>query len=456
MDYSIRISEKDWGKVRASLFTPDGNENAGVLLCGIAATSSERILLVRKFIPVPLEEYIARESYHLEVSPAFYNRIISIALQEKLSPVLIHSHPHHADAWYSASDDYGESRLLSVFDSLLTDAFPASLVATPSSVAGRRLEKGKFRKLSSFGIYGAKSERIDLSLAETSQTDDSPLEQYDRQVRVFGRSGQKLLKALKIGIVGVGGIGSLVAEELARAGVSDFVIVDPDVIETSNVSRQFGATMKNVGQSKVKITAENLKKLGASAVKALQDSAINQSVLMELRDRDIIFSCVDNDRTRAILNRFAHQYIVPVIDHGTRLDGRGGQITAAAGRITLVGSSMTCLRCSHHLNAERIRAESLPPEEQSALHREGYIMGIDEPAPAIVSINTTIAGLGVTAAFNMFLNITGGRQPINQIYDAKSGTLFPVEARHEPACDVCDEVAGSKGLGDIRIVSAYS
>jgi len=117
---------------------------------------------------------------------------------------------------------------------------------------------------------------------------------------------------------------------------------------------------------------------------------------------------------------------------------------------------MVCLRCSQHLNAERIRAESLPIKERRSLEREGYVMGIDEPAPAVVSLNTTIAGLAVTAAFNLFLNFTGGLQPVNQLYDATDGVIFVARQEHEEGCDICAESTGVKALGDKQVVSAYN
>ena len=85
---------------------------------------------------------------------------------------------------------------------------------------------------------------------------------------------------------------------------------------------------------------------------------------------------------------------------------------------------MTCLRCSHHLNTERIRARNPCLPKKKALQREGYVIGVDEPVPAVMSINTVIAGLGVTAALNSFVGLTGGEQPFGQIYDAKSGSSF--------------------------------
>lgn len=453
-DVFVVISRDDWNSLRSSSFTADGNENAGVLLCGTADTAQERRLLVRRIVSVPLESYIARETYHLEVAPAFYNRIVTECLRDHMTPVIFHSHPHHSDAWYSASDDFGETRLLNVLKSLLPQTSPASLVMTRSSATGRELHGDGFRTLTGIKIVGIRS--MTKRFVGTSKKERQEIsDRFDRQVRAFGEEGQRVLEELKIGIVGVGGIGSLVAEQLARSGIRDFALIDDDLVEASNVSRLFGSVASHTGRRKVEVVGEHLEALGAQKVQQVADSAIRQEILLKLRGRDLIFSCVDNDRTRALLNRFAYQYIVPVIDLGTRLDARTGRTTASAGRVSVVGPGMVCLRCSNHLNPERIRAESLPKHEREALYREGYIMGIDEPAPAVVSLNTVVAGLGATAGLNLFVGLTGADQPVEQIYDASTGSVFPVTPVHAESCDVCSEDKGGKGVGDLQIVSAY-
>jgi molybdopterin-synthase adenylyltransferase len=447
----VSITSQDWGLVEASLFTPDGNENSGVLLCGSSETKRERRLLVRKVVPVPDDLYVDRNDYHLEVSPRFYNRIIDQCLREHLTPVIIHSHPHHRDAWYSASDDFGEKSLIPVLKSLIPGAQPASLVITPQSAMGRRLVDGKFLTLTGLKIYGQHSRIIHFDTSEPSEVS----EVFDRQVRAFGSEGQQLLQSLKIAIVGGGGIGSLVLEQFSRIGVTDIVLIDDDRIEVSNLTRLVGATKSDIGKSKAEVLGRHAKRLGVKNVAAIKDSAIRQDVLMALRDRDLILSCVDNDRTRSLLNRFAYQYLIPVIEMGTRLDAREGRMRAAAGRVVLVGSGMACMRCSHHLDPERIRAESLPKNERAALEKEDYVMGVDEAVPAVISLNAVVAGLGVTAGLNLFLRLTGGVQPIGQIYDATSGSVFTTNDIHEPGCDICDESVGIKALGDSQIVSAY-
>jgi len=450
METHITITAGDWKNVNEALLTPDGAENAGVLFCGTSQIDRRRRLLVRRFLPVPQELYIERESYHLEIAPAFYNRVVSECLSDRLTPIIVHSHPFHGEANYSSSDDYGESRLLETLNALLPSTRPASLVISYTSVTGREFDNSRFRRLTGISIVGSPSNTIFFA---ESQFVDPISERFDRQIRAFGEEGQRTLEHLRVAVVGLGGIGSLVAEQLARAGVGHILLIDFDRVEESNVSRVFGATSRNVGDLKADVLGKHLRKLGAN-ISIINDSVIRQSVLVKLRDRDAIFACVDSDQARAILNRFAHQYLVPVIDHGTRLDGRSGTVTAAAGRVSIVGPGFTCLRCSHHISSERIRAESMPREERLKLAREGYIMGIDEPAPAVVSLNTVIAGLGATAGLNLFVGLTGSPQPLGQIYDATSGAVFPISPKHDHGCDICD-TQGLKGLGDLQIVSAY-
>lgn len=451
-EFYLAISATDWQCLRNSLLTEDGKENAAVLLCGMSQTANERRLLVRRRVDVPRHLYDVREKLHLRVSPRFYNSIVSECEQSGLSPVIVHSHPFEAEATYSVSDDYGESRLLPVLSSLLPNAITASLLITKTSATARHLFRKKFTSLTGLKIMGVGAKTLNFKQARKH---DSIGPQFERQTLAFGEEGQRVLQSLKVGIVGLGGIGSLVAEQVARVGVSDIILVDDDVIEASNVSRVVGSTPRDVGKNKAQSLRRHLRSLGVAKIKAITESAIRQDVLLQLRDRDLIFDCVDNDRTRAIINRFSHQYLIPVVDLGTRLDARAGAVTAAAGRVSIVGNDMTCLRCSHHLSSQRIRAESLPPRERAGLYKEGYVMGIDEPVPSVISINTVVAGLGVTSGLNLFIGLTGDSGVVEQIYDATSGFVFTADAVHEANCDVCDPDLGVKALGDLQIVSAY-
>ena len=69
---------------------------------------------------------------------------------------------------------------------------------------------------------------------------------------MFGAAGQHILQASKVAVVGLGGVGSLVAEQLARLGVGNIVLIDPDEIESSNLSRVVGATRVDVETGQLK------------------------------------------------------------------------------------------------------------------------------------------------------------------------------------------------------------
>ena len=451
--FSLRISGGDWSKLRSLLFTPDGLENAAALLCGHSSSESEDKLLVREVMAVSPEQYLERQSYHLEVAPIFYNSLIERCLRDRAVPVICHSHPFDGTAAYSESDDFGEKRLLPVLESLMSGRKPASLLLTKTSAGGRILEGSRFRSFDDVTITGPRVQRLSNLPTHGPQGRDPGV--FDRQIRAFGVEGQRAIDSLTAAIVGLGGVGSLVAEQLVRAGVGRLILVDFDVVEPSNLSRLFGATADSIGRPKVSVIANHLASIGAVNVEPICDSVVKQSVLRRLRGADLILACVDSDLARSVLARFAYQYLTPLIDMGIRLDARSSHITAAAGRVSVVGPDGACLRCSHHISPDRVRAESLPPAEAEALAREGYIIGIGEPAPAVVTLNCTMAGLGATAALNLFVNLTGNLQPLSQLYDAASGIVFTATAVHEPGCDICDDEKGVKGLGDLQVVSAY-
>ncbi|WP_194915337.1 ThiF family adenylyltransferase [Catenulispora rubra] len=68
---------------------------------------------------------------------------------------------------------------------------------------------------------------------------------YDRQARLFGDRGQALLAATKVGVIGAGGAGSPLIQQLAHLGVGHLVVIDPDRIDVTNLSRVVGATRRD-------------------------------------------------------------------------------------------------------------------------------------------------------------------------------------------------------------------
>lgn len=232
-------------------------------------------------------------------------------------------------------------------------------------------------------------------------------ELYDRQIMAFGINGQKLLSELIVGIVGAGGTGSAVAEQLAREGVTNFVIIDHDKFTKSNKTRLYGsyANTKET-EYKVDIVKKNIQKIEPKAnVKTIPKNVISQNVLNQLKNCDVVFSCTDRHAPRSVLNELAHQFFIPLIDVGVGLDAKNGKIEGGSVRVSLSSPSLPCLYCMGIVNSDHILAESLSKNERESRQKEGYIRGMIDDAPSVITFTTMAASYAVLLFKDLFFNI---------------------------------------------------
>jgi molybdopterin-synthase adenylyltransferase len=145
-------------------------------------------------------------------------------------------------------------------------------------------------------------------------------------------------------------------------------------------------------------------------------------------------------------NAIAYQYYVPVLDLGVELQTSG----AMGGRVTWLAPGVACLWCQEILNGERVRAEQLPPSTRADELVRGYIQGLDEPAPAVVSINGVVASLAVTELLARTTGFAGlgQRRPSTLMYRLADGDVRRISASADPACPTCG-AGGQLGLGDL-------
>jgi hypothetical protein len=133
------------------------------------------------------------------------------------------------------------------------------------------------------------------------------------------------------------------------------------------------------------------------------------SVVRELVDVDVVFGCTDDQWGRSILNRLALWYHLPVIDMGVRIDATDGKVRSIHGRVTTLVAGAACLLCRGRISSDGIRDEALAatnPDEATRLRKEGYLGELEEPAPAVVTFTTIVAGTAVAELLN---RITGFR-----------------------------------------------
>ena len=134
-------------------------------------------------------------------------------------------------------------------------------------------------------------------------------------------------------MVGLGGTGSCVVEQLARLGIGHLTLVDGQQFEPSNVNRVYGSRRIDGGLPKTKIAERLIADIGLGTKVTLIDRPITfQSALMQLRTCDILFGCTDDEWGRSLLTRFAIYYYIPVLDMGVRINSDKGAIRSINGR----------------------------------------------------------------------------------------------------------------------------
>ena len=415
-----------------------GQEGCVVLFTRSVAreNDSPRLLAYDFVVPEPVD-YLRRGPLEAELAPTFVATVSKRAKVSNQGLVFVHSHPGTSPPRFSQIDDQGEAHLARFLARRLPDQVHLALVISQGGACARELGSKRPVRVVEVG-----SKRRVLSEVQDPVGWTAPPE-FDRQVRAFGSEGQRELGDLRVGIVGVGGTGSFVAQELAYLGVRHFVIIDADTVDLTNLNRLAGATRDDIGKNKSDVAKGHVQRIAPQAkIEAVVGDVMHASVARRLASLDIIFGCTDSHGSRSVLQQVSYQYLVPCIDMGVTIVASNGALSHVYGRIQLLAPGYACLTCSGLLDPDQIRRDMMTPLERRA---DPYIAGAAEPAPAVMSLNGTVASLAVT----MFLSVVtafpeNGR---HLLYNALATSLRVVAARQRPDCFICS-TAGVLALGD--------
>ncbi len=158
------------------------------------------------------------------------------------------------------------------------------------------------------------------------------LHEFSREELLIGKNALEKLKASKVAVYGVGGVGSFVVEALVRAGVGKFVLVDDDLVCITNINRQLHATSKTVGRPKVEVMRERLLEINPRAMV----TAIKRFYLPDIAaeifqgDEDYIVDAIDTVTAKLDLIVRAKALGIPVISAmgaGNKLDPTRFEVT---------------------------------------------------------------------------------------------------------------------------------
>ncbi|MBM4392883.1 MAG: tRNA threonylcarbamoyladenosine dehydratase [Deltaproteobacteria bacterium] len=155
---------------------------------------------------------------------------------------------------------------------------------------------------------------------------------FQRTELLVGRDAWQRIAAMRVMVVGIGGVGSFAAEALARAGVGHIALVDFDQVCLTNLNRQIHATRKTVGASKVALMADRCRSINPRATVVAEqrffDAASSQELL--LPGYDCVVDCIDNVTAKVAL-------LSACVARGQRVVsamGAGGRVDPTRVRVT--------------------------------------------------------------------------------------------------------------------------
>jgi hypothetical protein len=429
-------------RLRDSLLAGAPLESAAFLVAREVATPRGGIrLVVEDVFHAPPDAYLCRTPTAIELIPGFVAQIVSRARDAKATLVLAHSHPFNGVVQPSSQDRAGESRLLPAVRRRLGAVAVGRLILGPDGLhAAVLLPGGDERGADVLGV----GTRWDMHPNSRGVAEATPNSRYERQVLAFGEAGQGKLSALRVGIVGVGGTGSVVVQQLAHLGICRFLLIDPDRLDSTNLNRVAGSRAQDVGNLKVDVARRMILEINPAAEVTVSAVDVRDAAHARLLlDVDAFFCCTDTHGSRAVLNQLAYQFVVPAIDIGVAVQvSPNGEVTHVSGRVQMLAPGLACLLCGGVLDPESVRRDLLTDVARRA---DPYVIGEAIPQPAVISINSVASSLGVT----MFLGAATGLPlpATRQHLRLETGIVSRVEQPAAQTCLVCSR-AGALGRGD--------
>jgi molybdopterin/thiamine biosynthesis adenylyltransferase len=232
---------------------------------------------------------------------------------------------------------------------------------------------------------------------------------YDRNIRLFGEEGQRTLRATRVTVIGVGGLGSPLVQHLALLGVGSMTLVDDEELDETNRNRFVGARHDDPvpGSAKVLIAARLVREIDSVIdVTPLKVGLVSEAAFAAVKEADWVFGNFDGDGPRAILNELCAAYAKPYIDLASDVPEAG----VYGGRVCVAWNGGGCLHCLEALDERDVEAYlSTDAEEAGRAAIYGVpVEALRDAGPSVSPINGVVAAL---AATEFMVAVTAMREP---------------------------------------------
>jgi hypothetical protein len=310
----------------------------------------------------------------------YFERVLHYAAQKKVGLVLLHSHPYPGWQDMSRIDKRSEQSIAGTVKAITKLPFIGMTVGSDGNWSARFWILNTERK---FEHQWCESVRIidkDLSI-QFNDNLSVPQINSKRQLRTisaWGEKFQKDLSRIRVGIVGLGSVGSIVAEILARTGISNFTLIDFDSIEEKNLDRTLGTYEDDIGKSKVSVVRQSILRSRTApnvTIETIDYSVCEEKGFLSAIDCDLLFSCVDRPWPRHNLNLISYSHLIPVIDGGILVQTNkvNSKILGADWKVNTIGYKRACMLC-----VGQYKIENAVLERDGKFEDPKYIEGLKD------------------------------------------------------------------------------
>ena len=318
----------------------------------------------------------------------------------------VHTHPFSKDTvHFSGIDDRDEINFLKFLDENFDDLTYASIVFSREEYSARYWSSGGRSPISASVATPTPLEEIPNSENNNKSSVNIEADFHNRTILALGRDVvQRIADSRNIVVVGVGGLGSVIAVDLVHMGFEKLTLVDHDVVEKTNLNRIAGATFRDAEEKLLKVEAVKNHLLSIRPdldiviiPKKIEEIEVDERLALA----DWLIIATDSHSSRFHCQDIAFRYFIPFVSAGVSITVDDGVVTDYSGEVIVVRpGDRICLNCLNRIDFTKKAEEENRNDEIGLTLASKYIQGTAVHEPAVKTLNNIIGSLTVEELLN--------------------------------------------------------